>query len=220
MGARRSRDRPISRKKRFWRTNRPGSGNSLDVMAEYSTEIGSQNGLGTAVDWRTELDRHARWLRTVVISRVGDSHAADDVMQDVAVAALAQQSPLRDAAKAAPWLYRLAVRHALLYRRTMGRRRKLVDRYASRQPADSCIEDDPLDWMLAREMQDNVRRALGELPGKDREILLLKHTENWSYRELAEHLGVSFHAVEYRLLRARRRMRDALLAMHVTESPS
>ena len=48
-----------------------------------------------------------------------------------------------------------------------------------------------------------VRRSLACLPRRDAEILLLKYTENWSYRQLAEHLGLSTSAVEARLHRAR-----------------
>ena len=36
---------------------------------------------------------------------------------------------------------------------------------------------------------------------------MLKYTEDWSYRALAEHLGISESAVETRLHRARGRLR-------------
>src|SRR6187402_2715663 len=47
----------------------------------------SQTGAGP-IDWPAELERHGRWLRTVALARVGDAAAADDVMQEVATAAL------------------------------------------------------------------------------------------------------------------------------------
>jgi RNA polymerase sigma-70 factor (ECF subfamily) len=49
----------------------------------------------------------------------------------------------------------------------------------------------------------------------DREILMLKYTENWNYQQLAEHLGVTLHTVEYRLLRARKRLRQELTRLDV-----
>ena len=48
-------------------------------------------------------------------------------------------------------------------------------------------------------------------------MLLLKYTENWSYRELALHLGVSLSAVESRLYRARERLRHELVQLQVVE---
>ena len=44
----------------------------------------------------------------------------------------------------------------------------------------------------------------------DAEILLLKYSEDWSYRQMAEHLGMSESAVEARLHRARQKLRSEL----------
>lgn len=55
-----------------------------------------------------------------------------------------------------------------------------------------------------------MRRALAELKPQDAEILLLKYTEDWSYRELSDRLGLTVPAVEARLHRARARLRAAL----------
>jgi RNA polymerase sigma factor CnrH len=55
------------------------------------------------------------------------------------------------------------------------------------------------------------------LPARDVEILLLKYTENWSYRDLAEHLGLTPGAVESRLHRARKRLRDLLAQSQAIE---
>jgi RNA polymerase sigma-70 factor (ECF subfamily) len=169
----------------------------------------------TAVDWPAELARHDRWLRTVALSRVGEAAAADDVMQEVATAAIAKGHQLRDPASVAPWLYRLTVVAALQFRRRAGRGRKLLDRFAERQPPTDADrrEVDPLDWLLADERRAMVRQAIRRLPRRDAEVLLLKYTEDWSYRQIAEHLGMSESAVEARLHRARQKMRRALAAV-------
>ena len=108
----------------------------------------------------------------------------------------------------------------LLYRRKAGRRRKLTDSFARRtRPTEADFrEPDPLDWLLAEERRGLVRVALGRLPRRDAEILLLKYTENWSYLELADHLGITPSAVQARLHRARKRMRNELVALEVVEA--
>ncbi len=173
----------------------------------------------SSVDWRCALVEHDRWLRTVVLARLGQPDAVDDVMQEVSLAAVAQRAPLSDAAKVAPWLYRLAVTQSLLYRRKRGRGHKLTDRYAQRnRPSESdAREADPLDWLLSAERRELVRTAFAQLPRRDAEILLLKYTEDWSYHEIAAHLGVSHSAVEARLHRARERMRGALIGAGAIE---
>jgi RNA polymerase sigma-70 factor (ECF subfamily) len=172
------------------------------------------------IDWPRVLAEHDRWLRTIVAVRVGEPQAIDEVMQEVALAAVRQHAPLADKEKVAPWLYRLAVRQTLLYRRKQGRRRKLIDRVAQRnQPSEADNRDpDPLAWLLAEERRGLVRHAMTRLGRRDAEILMLKYIEEWSYRELAEHLGVSESAVEARLHRARQRLRNELATVNVVGS--
>jgi RNA polymerase sigma factor (sigma-70 family) len=174
-----------------------------------------------SVDWQAALSDHGRWLRTVIYARVGESQAVDEVLQEVSMAAVRQQAPLQDVTKVAPWLYRLAVTQSLLYRRKQGRRRKLTDQYArSFRPTEADSRQlDPLSWLLADERRRLVRKALARLPKRDAEMLLLKYTENWSYRQLAGHLGISEGAVEARLHRARARLRSELAALDVIEAP-
>jgi RNA polymerase sigma-70 factor (ECF subfamily) len=177
-----------------------------------------RQGESATIDWPAVLAEHDRWLRTVILARVGEFAAADDVMQEVAAAAVEKGHQLRDRSRVAPWLYRLAVVAALQYRRRQGRRRKLIDRFTQRHPPDEADtrERDPLDWLLADERNALVRQALERLPRRDAEILLLKYTEDWSYRQLAEHLGLSTSAVEARLHRARQKMRRVLTAADPT----
>ncbi len=172
-----------------------------------------------AIDWSAALAAHGRWLRTVVIARLGEPQAADEVMQELSLAVIKQSAPLADASKLAPWLYRLAVRQALLYRRVRGRQRKLAGNYADHvRPGEfEARSDDPLVWLLADERRLLVRQAIARLLPRDAEILLLKYTEDWSYHDLVDRLGVSHSAVEARLHRARARLRRELAAFEVFE---
>jgi RNA polymerase sigma-70 factor (ECF subfamily) len=168
--------------------------------------------VANAIDWPAEFDRHGRWLRTVALARVGDGAAADDVLQEVSMTAIEKGHQLRDPARVAGWLYRLVVGAALQYRRRQGRRKKLLDRYADRQPSTggAAREADPLGWLLADEQKMMVRQALAMLRPRDAEIMLLKYSEDWSYQQLADHLELSVSAVEARLHRSRHKMRQAL----------
>jgi len=169
-----------------------------------------------------EFSRHERWLRTVIFSRLGDSRAADavdDVLQEVALAAVAVAPASADPMRWASWLYRVAVRQALLYRRRQGRRRKMAERFAERGGPDAGpgAEYDPLGLLLREERKQIVAQAVTRLRRRDAEILLLKYTEGWSYRQMAEHLGLTESAVETRIHRARQRLRGELASLELTE---
>jgi RNA polymerase sigma-70 factor (ECF subfamily) len=194
----------------------------MAIVDSRNPDSGKRSRDAGRIDWPAALAEHGRWLRTVALARVGEPHAADEVLQNVAVAAMEHGDRLRDPTKVAPWLYRLAVVAALQWRRRQGRGRKLLDRYAMRVPPTDADADepDPLDWLLAGEQRKLVRSALRQLPRRDAEILILKYTEDWSYRQLAEHLGLSTSAVEARLHRARHKMRRLLVALDPSLAPA
>ncbi len=166
---------------------------------------------GHSADWHSAWSEHERWLRAVVYARLRDREATDEVMQNVAVAAASQSDP-GGVRNLGPWLYRVAVRQCILFRRQCGRRRKLLENYARHQESRDhrSPDPDPLSWLLSGERRDMVRQALMTLPGRDMEILLLKYGENWSYQQIAQRLAVSQSAVEARLHRARARLRSAI----------
>ena len=188
------------------------------------------------IDWPAELQQHQGWLKKVLRSRIGDSHAVEDVFQEVVVVVLRQldarnqnkrepnedrgRSTLpADPQKVSPWLYRVAIRHAINFHRKQ-------NRHSQAKPvADlevTSSESGPLDWMLNRESNKNLQQALNQLTDGQREILMLKFSENWSYQQLADHLGVSVRAVEHRLLKARKQLRAILVGstQSQTRSPS
>lgn len=155
---------------------------------------------------------HQNWLRTVVRSRLNEPDAVEDVMQNIALAIVRQQPSLQEISRLSAWLYQIAVRQVLMYRRTSGRRRRMLSRVgqhvAQQSEAESAVP--PIERIIAAETAENVRQALTRLGELDRQILLLKYTENWSYRQLAEHLGVREDTVEYRLLKARKHLKSLL----------
>lgn len=158
------------------------------------------------------LGIHRRWLETVIRARLGDSHAAEDVLQDLSMAVLRQSNRPTDQEKVAPWLYRIALRKVINHRRYLGRQRRLVEGFARHREHQECGNEDFSGghWLMATEQRKDVQTALARINAADRQILMLKYSEGWSYKQLSEHLGISIKTVEYRLLRARDALRDEL----------
>ena len=171
-------------------------------------------------NWADELRLHDRWLRAVIAARSGERQAVDEIMQEVSVAVLQQSAPLKDVSKIAPWLYQVAVRQSLMYRRKHGRRRNLEHRYAERNEDIPGRQKsiNPLDWLIATERRELIRLGMDRLNPKEAEILLLKYTEDWSYQQIADHLGITASAVESRLHRARKNLRQQMVALEVVEA--
>jgi RNA polymerase sigma-70 factor, ECF subfamily len=160
-----------------------------------------------AIDWGRSLVEHADWLRQVIRARTGEPQAVDEVWQQVALAAVAQRSPLADPTKVAPWLHRLAVVLSARYRRKQGRGRKAL---AALAQAAGAMASDPMELLLARERHELTRKAMSRLAPRDAEMLTLKYGQRWSYRQIAQRLGISEKAVDARMQRAREKLRHEL----------
>ncbi|MDP6718786.1 MAG: RNA polymerase sigma factor [Pirellulaceae bacterium] len=164
------------------------------------------------IDWSAELEKNRGWMYDVARARVEDSHAVDDVMQDVSLAVIRQNGHPVDRRKVRSWLYQIVVRRTADHMRRKYGHRKLVEGYASEQ-GDG--HDDPAakpgaDWVMAKEQTASLKIALSRLPDDEREMMTLKYTDNWSYRRLAERFGVSERVIEYRLVRAKQQLRTEL----------
>ena len=169
------------------------------------------------LDWAKVLGQHERWLRAVIFARVREPQVVDDVLQEVALAAVEQKAPIHDPEKVGQWLYRLAVLNSLMFRRRQGRRRKWMRRYAEDTKCQANGSYDPLAWLISSERRETVREALNRLPPKDVEILLLKYAQDWRYEDIAQQLGITISAVQTRLFRARQRLRDELARVSAPE---
>ncbi len=165
-------------------------------------------------DWATLLPEHEPWLRRVILARTGEPQAVEEVWQQLALAAVEQRWPLADADRVGPWLHRLAVIAAARYCRQQGRRRRALAGLAETR-RNGQASSDPLRWLMRAERLELTRQALLQLDGRDAEILLLKYGERWSYRQIAERLGISDKSVDCRLLRARDRLRNELTRLGI-----
>jgi RNA polymerase sigma factor (sigma-70 family) len=173
----------------------------------------------TACDPAEEFAQHQSWLRTVLMSRLDNREEADEVLQEVALAAANQSARGQPIQCVAPWLYRVALRQVLLLRRKQGRRRRLMTNVASHASVtDGCSPaHSPLDWMLSEERGEIVRAALALLGERDRQVLLLKYVDGLSYEDIGRALGVTASSVQSRLHRARKSLREQLLAAEVAD---
>ncbi len=186
-------------------------------MSPATNSSSDRSGTSASVDWEQCLASHKQWLRKVIWARTGEEQAVDEVFQEVALAAIEQKSPIVDSEKVAPWLHRLAVIQSARYRRKRCRDRGTVRRAAQRHHLGNGHAEGLLAWLVAKERLVQTRVALARLAGKDAEILMLKYGERWSYRQIAERLGISEKAVDSRLMRARDRLRNELLELGFSE---
>lgn len=165
------------------------------------------------IDPLEAFPEHEAWLRTTLQARMGNRDEVEEVMQEVAVAAANQSTKPEQIERVGPWLYRVAMRQMLIFRRKAGRRRKLIHNVALvRQPTDvDSRVVSPLEFLVGQERQQDVRQAMRNLSERDRQLLMLKYVEGMSYGQIANQVGVTASAVQSRLHRARAELRKQLI---------
>ena len=131
---------------------------------------------------------------------LGDQTEAEDVAQDAMLRLWKQAENWRAGeAKVSTWLYRVV--HNLCIDRLRKRRPQVAV-----EDAPEPVDPDPsvLERMAQTEQSRAVARAIGELPERQRQALVLRHFEGMSNPEIGEALECSVEAVESLLARARR----------------
>ncbi|MBM3790869.1 MAG: sigma-70 family RNA polymerase sigma factor, partial [Acidobacteria bacterium] len=112
-----------------------------------------------------------------------------------------------------PWFYsilkNLCMNHLARVRR---RREDSLDGMAEetgRFPIP-VVSVSPEQAVVGKDLREKIGRALSRLKPKDREIIILQHLQDLSYREIADLLGIPIGTVMSRLYTARRALRREL----------
>lgn len=161
--------------------------------------------------YRALMARHRDPIFRLVRASIGDPTEALDVTQEVfisAFAALARYDPERPFIA---WLRRIALNKC----RDRARRRAVRSFFTRAAPLDDGVSvADPAalpDTQAAdRAELARVAAAIGRLPTRLRETLLLRTVSGLGQSETADILGVSEKTVETRLYRARTRLKQLL----------
>jgi len=159
----------------------------------------------------------AYFPRAVRLARamVGNTEDARDLAQEAFIAAYRALPKMTPGRPFYPWLRGILLNRCRMFLRT--RRRATMRRVAAAErPGHWAIGVADTYTPAKRRTADLVRRALKELGPEDREILVLKHMEGYSYDELAAALGIGRGTVASRLYRARHRMQKALQELDPT----
>lgn len=159
----------------------------------------------TLADFNGLVADHGSALYRLAYRAVGDGHEAEDLVQDTFRSAWKSRMSFRTGEGERAWLV------AIL-------RRRIVDHWRRPKPPAVVPGDQVFDVgfvaedPLRNEFTDEVQHALQQLPEELRETLLLVVVAELTHQEAAEMLDVPLGTVLSRVSRARKRLREYLLA--------
>jgi RNA polymerase sigma-70 factor (ECF subfamily) len=162
------------------------------------------------------LERHATPVFRFLCRLLGNEEDANDLAQETFVRVYRSRESYRPSQRFIPWLYTIAANLARNQLRWRSRHPSVPlegtaggpdASWAGTLPADA---PDPLEHVTAGERIAAVRAAVRALPDDLREALVLCEWEGRAVAEAAGILGTTTKAVESRLFRARRLLRERL----------
>jgi RNA polymerase sigma-70 factor (ECF subfamily) len=162
------------------------------------------------------LDKYHRPVINIIYRMIGDSHAADDLAQEVFMRVYNSSRNYQPTAKFSTWIYRIAMNLCLNELRRRKKRIFSLDENIPTQEGEVKIEiaekdkDLPRDELAKKELQDIVKKAIESLPENQRMAVLLRRYENLSYEEIAKTMNCSVSAVKSLLNRAKESLKEKL----------
>jgi RNA polymerase sigma-70 factor (ECF subfamily) len=151
------------------------------------------------------VEAHSELLYRYAFRLCGSAADAEDLTQQAFLAAHNHMDQLRDPERAKAWLCTILRNVYLKQFRTSIRSARLDD---VAEPAEELPIDSPID-------EEQLQVALFELPEEYRSPVVLFYFEEFSYKEIAEQLGVPIGTVMSRLARGK-----ALLKKRLSPCPS
>jgi RNA polymerase sigma-70 factor (ECF subfamily) len=151
------------------------------------------------------VDGHAAALYRIAYRLVGDGHEAEDMVQETFRSAWKSRGLYERGRGDRAWLA------AIL-------RRRVADRWRRHAPLPTVGGEGPHeigvpgDDPLAGHYTDEMQHALAQLPTELRETLLLVVVGELTHQEVANLLEIPLGTVLSRVSRARRRLREVLMA--------
>jgi RNA polymerase sigma-70 factor (ECF subfamily) len=137
-------------------------------------------------------------LVNFVVQKVKDKELAKDIVQDVFVKVFSNINTLKNKEKVVAWIFQIT--------------RNEVNNYFRNQKYETSIADfpetDAIDENLTSEFSACILPMIETLPEKYREAIKLTEINNFSQKELAAHLNISYSGAKSRVQRGREMLRS------------
>jgi RNA polymerase sigma factor (sigma-70 family) len=148
----------------------------------------------------------------------GDAALAGDITQEAFLRAWRRLAELHDNARFAAWLCGIVRNLAIDARRSNAGRKRRTRGEEHLEKTLAADADEPLAGLARAEQSQAIARAIEQLDEISRTVIVLRYYENVGSAEIAELIDSTPTAVNMRLSRARRALKD-LLAGEADETP-
>lgn len=163
--------------------------------------------------------RYQRPIAAYVYRMVGNYESALDLTQEVFIKVYSSLARYRSEFKFSTWIYKIAHNSAVDHlRRHSTREQSLMNEFDGEQrelPVESRSLS-PEQESEKAERRAEIEQVVRQLPSAYKELILLRHSHDLSYDEIAEVTSLPLGTVKNRLFRAREMMRQLFVERGIT----
>jgi RNA polymerase sigma-70 factor (ECF subfamily) len=151
---------------------------------------------------------------------LGNAEEAEDLTQDIFVAAFRGIRGFRGEAKFSTWLFRIALNQTRNRIKYLSRRNFFARQAKRAEPGNNftaeypeAIADSgpsPEQFTMTKDLVSKVQECLNQLGHQARQIIVLRDVQGFSYEELSQMLSLNLGTVKSRLHRARAALQECL----------
>jgi RNA polymerase sigma-70 factor, ECF subfamily len=162
------------------------------------------------------VQKHQRRVFALAFRMLQDDEEASEITQEAFFAAWQGLPSFRGEARFPSWLYRIAYNCCLQQfelRKREHALRTAIHAKLLREGSDN--EQQAADAIERHDWQTIVREQLEQLPTKYRLVLILRYLQDMTYEEMAGKLIMPIGTIKTHLFRARKLLKERLLAQHL-----
>jgi RNA polymerase sigma-70 factor (ECF subfamily) len=164
--------------------------------------------------------RYQRPIAAYVYRMVGNYESALDLTQEVFIKIYGSLERYRPEYKFSTWIYKIAHNAAVDHlRRHAVREQSLVRETDTGEQRELPLASNrltPEQEYAGKERRVEIEQVVQQLPPAYRELIVLRHSHDLSYDEIAEVTGLPLGTVKNRLFRARELMRQEFVHRGIT----
>jgi RNA polymerase sigma-70 factor (ECF subfamily) len=174
---------------------------------------------GSDKAYRELLGRYQRPVFSLIYRMVRDREQAEDLAQETFVKVFNHLERYNPKYKFSSWIFKVASNLSIDHLRKKGLDTVSLDGSRHAQTADEVDatritvesrDENPEEYLEAKELGEEIERAIGALREDYRTAILLRHVEGRPYEEIAEIMEIPLGTVKTYIHRARSELREAL----------
>ena len=186
-------------------------------LSDPDNQLMQKAGSGDRTAFKELIKKHQGTVTGIIYRYTGNHNEVEDLAQDIFLKIYKAADSYVPRAQFKTWLYKVVANHCLNFFRSQKRKafitsldQSLSEDHNPHIQRTDAQKEQPETLLQQQELQIALKKALSELPERQRMAIILHRFEGLSYKEVADTLGSSLSAVESLIFRAMNNLKEKL----------